>query len=142
MKNKILHLFIIIFLFQISVMAQSLEKHLWQDRIILLFAHDFQSSDLQKQLNLFEKELDGLKERKLVVYQITPSGIKKDGNNLFENNLKLQLTKTYQSKNNTFTFILIGLDGGKKMRSTKVVSSKDLFGKIDQMPMRKWEIKN
>ena len=41
----------------------------------------------------------------------------------------------------SFTFILIGRDGGEKHRSDKFVSHQDLFGKIDAMPMRKNEIK-
>ena len=123
-------------------MAQALESHLWQDRIILLFAPDLQHSDLQKQLQLFEKNQAGLKERKLVVYQITPDNIKKNGGIFFEKNFKANLLEKYHPKKNTFTFVLIGLDGDEKMRSSKVVSLEKLFGKIDRMPMRQWEIKN
>ncbi|MCF0072696.1 DUF4174 domain-containing protein [Dyadobacter sp. CY261] len=39
-----------------------------------------------------------------------------------------------------FTFILIGRDGGEKLRSSDIVSAEKLFGLIDAMPMRRNEI--
>ncbi|TLV02884.1 DUF4174 domain-containing protein [Dyadobacter luticola] len=41
----------------------------------------------------------------------------------------------------SFTFILVGRDGGEKFRSSDVVSAEKLFGLIDAMPMRKSEVK-
>ena len=41
-----------------------------------------------------------------------------------------------------FTFILVGKDGGEKLRSDTVVSAEQLFSIIDAMPMRKDEMKN
>lgn len=41
----------------------------------------------------------------------------------------------------SFTLILVGRDGGEKLRCTGVVSAEKLFGLIDAMPMRKDEIK-
>ncbi|MCF2489231.1 DUF4174 domain-containing protein [Dyadobacter sp. CY347] len=40
-----------------------------------------------------------------------------------------------------FTFLLIGRDGGEKLRSNEVVSPEKLFGLIDAMPMRRNEVK-
>ena len=142
MKNRIFHLFLLTLLIQSSTMGQVLKSHLWQDRVILVFASDMQDSNLQTQLQFFEKNLDGLKERKLTVYQITPNTLKKNSVNFFEKNFKENLYQKYKPNKNEFTFILIGLDGGEKMRSTKVVSLAKLFGEIDSMPMRQWEIKN
>ena len=123
-------------------MAQLLENHLWEDRVILLFASDLKHPTLQKQLSIFKKNPDGLKDRKLMVYQITTDTIKKDGKYFTEKKITEKIYKEYQPQKNEFTFILIGLDGGEKMRSTKIVMLEKLFGKIDQMPMRKSELKN
>ncbi|WP_345165985.1 DUF4174 domain-containing protein [Algibacter aquimarinus] len=38
--------------------------------------------------------------------------------------------------------LLIGLDGGIKLRQSKMLYCKDLFSVIDVMPMRKSEINN
>lgn len=42
---------------------------------------------------------------------------------------------------NAFTFILVGRDGGEKLRSSEVVSAEKLFRLIDAMPMRKDEMR-
>lgn len=121
--------------------AQSLSEHQWRNRVILLFAPDFQNEDLQQQLNLFRKNYEGLKERKLITYQISQKEIKLDG--VTQNTLQIKnWRKRYKIKRNEFTLILIGLDGGEKMRSSTVISMNQLFGKIDQMPMRRAEIRN
>ena len=39
-----------------------------------------------------------------------------------------------------FEVILIGLDGGEKLRQTKVLETDKLFAIIDGMPMRRSEI--
>lgn len=39
-----------------------------------------------------------------------------------------------------FTFVLIGKDGGEKFRSEKLVDHKQLFGLVDAMPMRRYEM--
>ena len=38
--------------------------------------------------------------------------------------------------------MLIGLDGGCKLESNKVVSATQIFDQIDQMPMRQQELRN
>ncbi len=121
-------------------MAQSLSQHEWENRIILLFAPDFQNQTLERQLDFFQKNEEGLADRKLIVYQITPDEVKKEGE-LLKNKRELENElKKFKVKENEFTFILIGLDGGEKMRSLKVVPLDKLFGKIDRMPMRRSEI--
>lgn len=141
MKIKIIIFSIFSFLFQLNMMAQSIASHLWQDRVILLFAPDFQNKNLQKQLINFEKDQAGLDDRKLVIYQITPDAIKKNGVNFLPKKSTPNIFKKYKANETEFTFVLIGLDGGTKMKKSKVVTLEKLFGKIDQMPMRQSEIK-
>lgn len=123
-------------------MAQTLAKHEWENRVILLFAPDFQNKELKQQLDLFRKNQKGLKDRKLIVYQITPTEVKKDGTPLNGKSKIGSWFKEFQIDNNEFTFILIGLDGGEKMRNSGIVSNEKLFSKIDRMPMRRAEIRN
>lgn len=141
MKKSIIQLIICTFLFQGYIMAQSLDNHQWQNRIVLLFT-DLEETKLQSQLKLFAENQSGLNDRKITVYQITADAAKKNGNDFWEENFKTDILKEYQIKKDEFTFILIGLDGGEKMRSTEVVSLKKLFSKIDKMPMRQIEIKD
>jgi hypothetical protein len=41
----------------------------------------------------------------------------------------------------TFAVVLVGKDGTEKFRSTQPVSAPALFALIDQMPMRRWEMR-
>ena len=40
-----------------------------------------------------------------------------------------------------FAAVLIGRDGGQKLRSGSPISAEELFGKIDEMPMRRRELR-
>ena len=150
MKVKIAFLTLLIFtIFNTENMAQSLDAHEWKNRVILLFAPNFENPILQKQLKIFEDKNVELKERKLIVYQITPDAAKLNGELLDLSsrlaggkNLSKEILKKYEPVEDGFTFILIGLDGGEKMRKSKPITAGELFGKIDQMPMRRSEMRH
>ena len=50
--------------------------------------------------------------------------------------------KKYDVEPNKFTLLLIGKDGGEKLRSTKPVKTEAIFKLIDSMPMRQAEMSN
>lgn len=54
--------------------------------------------------------------------------------------LSNELYSEYKTRNNSFEVLLIGLDGGVKLRQAEVLSNEKLFGRIDQMPMRRREL--
>lgn len=41
----------------------------------------------------------------------------------------------------TFAIVLVGKDGGEKFRSAEPVGPRDLFDRIDSMPMRRREMR-
>ena len=41
-----------------------------------------------------------------------------------------------------FEILLIGLDGGVKLRQDEVIDTETLFARIDAMPMRRQELEN
>jgi len=51
-----------------------------------------------------------------------------------------ELFAEYKQSDKTFEIMLIGLDGGVKLRQSKFLSNEDLFARIDQMPMRRDEL--
>ena len=52
------------------------------------------------------------------------------------------LYKKYNTTKNPFKIILIGLDGTIKLEENQVIAPSNIFNKIDQMPMRKQELKD
>ncbi|MGY3795667.1 DUF4174 domain-containing protein [Aquimarina sp. 433] len=120
--------------------TQDLTEHRWQDRLIIISADSYQHPKLLEQVKEFQNKTEELADRKLIIYQITPTSYIKG----IENNQPTKnstLYKKYNTTNKTFKVILIGLDGGSKSKSNKVVSAAQIFDQIDQMPMRRQEIK-
>ncbi len=118
--------------------SQDITKHEWKDRVLLVLSDNF--SKIESQLQLLKKDVNGLKERKLVVYQIMPNSYKKGLESTIappSNTIYVDMKK----KEDNFEIVLIGLDGGIKLRQTKLLTSKKLFVLIDSMPMRQAEIR-
>lgn len=132
--------FTLLFMMQSQNMyAQELSSYQWKNRLVLLISSDSANSDLLKQLDSFNNHEEGLKARKIVVYQITPESFKTQGDGQWRKSAVLY--DKYKKSGTPFELILIGLDGGIKSRNTKFLPCKDLFAIIDAMPMRQNEIR-
>ena len=90
--------------------------------------------------DLFQKEKVGLKERKLKIYQFAEGDFKYG---FFDSWKKSTLNiKRFFEKEESFKIVLIGLDGGIKLKQNTILTPEKLFAIIDGMPMRKRELKN
>lgn len=120
--------------------GQNMEKHLWKNRVLLIYIPDEKSQELDKQFEILEKNSRELLERKIVIYSFTKKSYKLN----FEDTWKKseEVFSSFKPKKDVFTITLIGLDGGIKLEQNRVLSSEKLFAIIDGMPMRKTEIKN
>jgi hypothetical protein len=140
-NNIILFLFITFLSFQMN--AQDLLKHQWEDRVLLLIAHNTNTPKFQNQLKTLQNQEKNLKDRKLVIYQITPSyycqGVFSEENKWTK---RPELYQKMKTNDNTFEVILIGLDGGEKLRQNELLTIDKLFAIIDGMPMRRAKTEN
>lgn len=121
--------------------AQNLSKHKWKDRLVVILAADTSLPMLDKQMEELRGHSEGLAERKCEIYRATHSawstGLEelenwKDSGKLYED---------FKETGADFEVLLIGLDGGIKLRQTELLTCEALFGRIDQMPMRKSELR-
>ena len=121
--------------------GQDLEKHKWQNRIVLLLTDDIRSEFFQKQINTFKEDQKGLDERKLIVYKVVSLDGKLLGNgdNWINNQ---EIFNKYKKTRGVTEIVLLGLDGDVKLRQSKHLSLEKLFTIIDGMPMRKSEIES
>jgi len=139
MKNLFFVFLIMIFSNFSALYAQTLSQHLWKNRVILILSED--NVSFERQMLAFKANEKGMNERSLVVYhlkfdeyeQVMPKGNVQKSTNLFEK---------YKQANGHFELILIGLDGGIKLRQREFLSCEKLFATIDSMPMRSSELKN
>ena len=128
-------IFIIFALIIFPMKSQELEKHQWNDRILLIL-----NAEDDQQLSEFLSDTNGLKERKLVNYDLKPGKARL----VFPEKTAFResaLFKKY-AENKNFEVVLIGLDGGVKLRQTEILENEELFAVIDGMPMRKAEIRS
>lgn len=140
------HYFILLFftlflMTELQLNAQHFTQHQWQDRVILIHTPSSDEERWKNQLEILAADPTGLAERKLVVYQIR--------DNHYRHGLSTQgdwkkLTSPPADpflSGEGFEIILIGLDGGVKLRQNELLPLAELFALIDGMPMRKAEIR-
>lgn len=135
----------VIFIFSLhcsSIMQAQLKQHQWKDRVILVFAPNDTELLFTQQIEALAKDQAGLLERDLVIYQVFPTtGISPEEKPL-NSEATARLRKQYQIKAADFVVILIGKDGGEKLRKTQQLLSKTLlYNTIDVMPMRRSEMR-
>jgi len=127
--------------------AQSFQPYQWKNRLIVIVSLGEDKTQLNEQLAILEKDNEGLKDRKLLVYQFSDSENKsefKKGLHKKSNWQKGQLPlyiKNRMTKNTPFQVFLLGLDGGIKLQKNQPVSLPNFFNLIDQMPMRQSELR-
>ncbi len=125
--------------------AQDLEKHQWKNRVLIIKTLDKTSKKYQKQVKEFQNSIEGLIDRKFVLYKITKNDFTlinyKDSILNTSGKISKKLTTKTLNKKESFEVILIGLDGQIKLRQVEVLTKEDLFKIVDAMPMRKNELK-
>lgn len=116
--------------------AQSLSSHRWKDRVLVIYSTDSSNSTLLNQIKELKKDEKGLHDRKIVIYQSIKGKVKQG---MTENgNLEVIEFEGLKRRkpSSEFEIHLIGLDGGVKLTKIELLTNKELFGTIDQMPMR------
>jgi len=136
------YIVLLVFLgFPHSVSAQDLSDHLWKDRVLLIYTENNTSELYLQQMDELLKDKEGLDERKLVLYSMTPSHVKKGwGDQKWE--ARNQSSGDFHKPEVEFEIILLGLDGSVKLRQNQLLTRKILFAKIDSMPMRQNELRS
>lgn len=119
--------------------SQDFKDHQWKDRVLIISTNNEKGIEFQKQINLLENLDQELKERKLIVYQISDNKYKLN----FTESYKLlnSSSKKYVSTKDGLQILLIGLDGGIKLKQNSILTAEKLFAIIDGMPMRKHELR-
>lgn len=115
--------------------SQDLSSHQWKERIIVIHSNEPNANLADLQLNFLMAEKQKLAERKMVMYKCV------SGQCEFYSGLNQKIFFKIKDTGSDFSTVLIGLDGGEKYRSKKVVKPKVFFDLIDAMPMRRQEMR-
>ena len=114
----------------LSIMnARNLDELRWKERVILIYAPKGAEKQLGRQEALLRLHNVELTERDITQIVVrTPA----------ENP---EIVKRFKLSGAGFTVLLIGKDGGEKLRSHEIVSPEALCRLIDSMPMRQEEMR-
>lgn len=111
--------------------ALDLSKHEWEQRVILLFTDDLTNPEFVAMKGDLASRTEGVAERHLVLYEVLTTQPR-----------HRKFVEAWGAAPNGFTYILIGKDGGEKMRANSAVDVADIFRTIDAMPMRQSEMRS
>ena len=115
-------------------------SHLWKDRVLIVVASSPSNIGYKSQEQLLLKDKKGMKERDVVIYRLYFDHWLDPQNSLIDKEKADAIYQKYAIDPNIFSVLLIGKDGGVKMRKDDIVSTRELFQLIDRMPMRRQEM--
>ena len=120
--------------------AQDFSNYQWENRVLLVIYSAEEDSLRKQQECILEMDEAGLNDRRIKVFFIgeeeyTLWGGMKDTLS-FEARSFLE---SYEVKD--FAVLLLGLDGGMKLKTSSPIELSQLFSLIDRMPMRRAEMK-
>lgn len=98
----------------------------WEARPLIVFADSPDNAAFQKQMELIQAEMANVEERDILLVIDTDPAAQSD------------LRRALRPKG--FAIILVGKDGGVKMRETSPTDIMEFSAVIDRMPMRRLEI--
>lgn len=107
--------------------SDNLSDFLWQSRPIVVFADSENDPRFEQQLTLLQAQAAALAERDVVVLTDTDPSVTSD------------LRKKLRPRG--FMIVLIGKDGGIKLRKASPWDVREVSRVIDKMPMRQREVR-
>ncbi len=136
--RSVLFLIVVFALMSSKIKAQDLDVYQWKNRIILLKSNTFESDWLQAQLKRLNADRTQLEEREVLLLIITDDLVYNDRKQIMDLSADTIISTYDLSDFNGL--VLIGKDGGLKLKEAFIVNPKEIFSLIDSMPMRKTEI--
>ncbi len=118
-----------------------LENHKWKDRVIVILSNTSTAERAERQLKAFKENSGALIDRKLVIYSVSENDVQFKAYHESAGVSKCNVQDFRKKFQTNFKVLLIGLDGGIKASHKKPVDPQVIFDQIDQMPMRKAEMR-
>jgi Domain of unknown function (DUF4174) len=120
-------------------MVMDFDQFKWKNRLLFIFASERNDPffrDLKGEISDRKNEVD---DRDLVVFEILESGPSTMNTTQMDPQTAASLRKHFDLTQKTFALILLGKDGGIKLKRNDRVKLDEIFTLIDSMPMRKDE---
>jgi len=124
-----------------DALSMDLRQFQWKNRLLFLFApqrSDRFFNDLQNEIMVNKNEIE---DRDLVVFEILESGPSFINGVSLDAQTAAALREKFDAPLGRFTVILVGKDGGVKLKRPTGTRLNDIFALIDAMPMRQEEMR-
>jgi hypothetical protein len=124
-----------------DALSMDLRQFQWKNRLLFLFApqrSDRFFSDLLNEIMVNKNEVE---DRDLIVFEILEFGPSFMNSVSLDAQTAAALREKFDSPSGRFTVILVGKDGGVKLKRHTGARLNDIFALIDAMPMRQEEIR-
>ena len=105
-----------------------LRSYQWKQRLLLVFAPSAHSASYLRQRAHYDLAGEGFRTRDLLFVSLIPGETQ-------------VVRRQFEIGPDDFAVLLVGKDGGIKLRSEHPVSPDELFPLIDSMPMRQQELR-
>ena len=116
--------------------AAELSDYLWQHRPLLVFAPTDNDPRLVETMRRIEASRCDFADRDMVLGRIVADGTSTLDGNVVDTNQAQRLQSAFGIGANSFSVMLIGKDGGEKLRVNAVPDLQAIYAVIDGMPMR------
>ncbi len=135
-------IFFAIFIFILAGEAASdLTQYTWKNRLLFVFAPHSRHPSLIDIRNELLVQKEEILDRDLIVFQIYEIGSSFKDINEIDHATADKLRRDFRVSPGLLTVILVGKDGGVKLKQNEQVNLKHIFLLIDDMPMRREEMR-
>ena len=124
-----------------DVLAMDLRQFQWKKRLLFLFAPAVNHLNFEKLHNEIVRQADEVKDRDLIVFEIVEQGASRMDTAPLDRQTADSIRDQFAIPPKEFTVILVGKDGGVKLKRDDHVNVSAIFDLIDSMPMRQNELR-
>ncbi len=117
-----------------------LDAYKWTNRLLFIFSPSPAHSDYRSQRQELQGKEGEIADRDLIIPEIFEDGTGRIGETPLGEEAAAYLREKFGVEPGRFAVILVGKDGGEKLREEKSVPAQELFSLIDSMPMRQAEL--
>ena len=119
-----------------QAMAAELSDYLWERRPLLLFAPAESDPRLVETMRRIEASRCDFADRDMVLGRIVTEGTSTLYGHVVDTSQAQRLVSEFGIGPDSFSVVLIGKDGGEKLRVANVPDLQAIYAVIDGMPMR------
>ncbi|MBP0437246.1 DUF4174 domain-containing protein [Tianweitania sediminis] len=116
-----------------------LAAYQWKKRVLLIFGEE---AEVAQQDGRFAEQQSQANERDLVVLSIVGNLVADGVSRERLPTASALRTRFRVDENADLTVVLVGKDGGEKLRETELIEPETVFDLIDSMPMRRSEMRD